>query len=371
MAPNALTYGFVGLESDLYAQRINTIGIDRVFGMIADSVAEYNRVVDAMMAGWVSRTTMVQEYIELAGAGTLQPLTPDGNPLPVVPSGNYSVGYPLHGAGTGFGTNRITRPFLTGEEADRFTNDAFIKDADWRMRHLLASILDSSSWTYTDRYGDGQGGSKGIGNVTVQPLANGDSVTYMTRGGAQATDNHYLFQAAGIADATNPFAAARTELVEHPTNSGPFVAYVPTALVATTTALAEFVEVNDPDVAYLNRNNLPAAPYAPTTILGPGDEILGKLQSSNMWIVEWGRLPTNIFITVATGAGPFVRMREIADASLQGLFTEGFDVDGNHMGQRFLRWAGFGVANRVAATATLVGAGAYTTPTLYDAPLAI
>src|SRR5436190_138877 len=343
MANNALTYGFVGLESDLYAQRINTIGIDRVFGMIADSVAEYNRVVDAMMAGWVSRTTMVQEYIELAGAGTLQPLTPDGNPLPVIPSGNYSVGYPLHGAGTGFGTNRITRPFLTGEEADRFTNDAFIKDADWRMRHLLASILDSSSWTYTDRYGDGQGGSKGIGNVTVQPLANGDSVTYMTRGGAQATDNHYLFQAAGIADATNPFAAAR----------------------------AEFVEVNDPDVAYLNRNNLPAAPYAPTTILGPGDEILGKLQSSNMWIVEWGRLPTNIFVTVATGAGPFVRMREIADASLQGLFTEGFDVDGNHMGQRFLRWAGFGVANRVAATATLVGAGAYTTPTLYDAPLPI
>ncbi len=178
MANNALTYGFIGLESDLYAQRINTIGIDRVYSMIADSLAEYNRVVNAMMSSWVSRTTMVQEYIELAGSGTLQPLTPDGNPLPISPSGNYSVGYPLWGAGTAFGTNRITKEFLTAQEADRLTEDAFQKDADWRMRHLLAAILDKDSWTYTDRYGDGQGGEKGIGNVTVQPLANGDSVTF-------------------------------------------------------------------------------------------------------------------------------------------------------------------------------------------------
>lgn len=370
MANNAATYGFIGLESDLYAQRINTIGIDRFYGMINASLMEYNRVVNAMFSGWVERTTMVQEYIELAGSGTLQPLTPDGNPLPVVPSGNYSVGYPLHGAGTAWGTNRITKEFLTVAEADRFTEDAFQKDADWRMRHLLASILDSSSWTYTDRYGDGQGGAKGIGAVTVQPLANNDSVTYLTRGGSMAADNHYLFQAAAIADNANPFASARIELVEHPTNTGPFVSYIPSALVATATALSEFVEVNDPDVAYLNNNNLPAAPYAPETILGPGDEILGKLQSSNIWLVEWGRLPTNIFLTIATGAGPFVKMRELASPNLQGLFTEGFDVDGNHTGQRFLRWAGFGVANRVAATATLVGAGAYTTPTAYDAPLA-
>jgi hypothetical protein len=364
MANNGITYGFVGLEADLYAQRLNTIGIDRAYGMVAASV------VNAMMAGWVERTTMVQEYIELAGSGTLQPLTPDGNPLPVVPSGNYSVGYPLHGAGTAWGTNRITKEFLTVEEADRFTEDAFQKDADWRMRHLLASILDSSSWTYTDRYGDGQGGAKGIGSVTVQPLANGDSVTYLTRGGSQATDNHYLAQAAGIADATNPFALARVELVEHPTNSGPFVAYIPSALTATTVALSEFVEVNDPDVAYLNNNNLPGAPYAPESILGPGDEILGKLQSSNIWIVEWGRLPSDIMITVATGAGPFVKMRELASPNLQGLFTEGFDVDGNHTGQRFLRWAGFGVANRVAAVVSRIGNGSYATPTAYDAPLA-
>lgn len=364
---NLVNYGFLSLE-DLYAQRVNTVGIERVYDAVAASLMEYNRVANAMFSGWVERTTMVQERIELPGSGTLQPLTPDGNPLPIVPSGAYTVGYPIDGAGTAWGTNRITREMLTVQEADRFTDDAFMKDTDWRVRHLLASILDNSSWTYTDKYGDGNTGSKGLGAVTVVPLANADSVVYMRRGGDSSADDHYLAQAADIADETNPFSVARAELVEHPSNSGPYVSYVPSALINDTTALAEFIEVNDPDINYLDGNNLPTAPQS---ILGPGDEILGKTQSSNMWIVEWSRLPSDIIITVATGAGPFVRMRELAAPSLQGLFTEGFDVDGNHTGQRFLRWAGFGVFDRVAAVVTRIGSASYAVPTGYDVPLAV
>lgn len=360
---NIVNYGFIGLE-DFYTQRVNTVGIQRVYDAVQASVDEYNRVVNALQA-WVERTTMVQEYIELAGGGTLQPLTPDGNPLPVVPSGQYTVGYPMHGAGTAWGTNRITREMLTVAEADRFTDDALLKDTDWRIRHLLAAILDPVTWTFTDKYGGN--GTKGLGAISILPLANGDATVYMRRGGASSADTHYHAQAAAIANATNPFALARAELIEHPGNDGPFVSYIPTALVATTVALTEFVEANDPDIDYQTGDNLPTAP---ATILGPGDEILGKLKSSNIWIVEWSRLPDDIIITVATGAGPFVKMRELPVASLQGLFTEGFDVDGNHTGQRFLRWAGFGVSNRVAAVATRVGNGTYAAPTGYDAPLA-
>jgi hypothetical protein len=364
---NLLNYGFLSLE-DLYAQRVNTVGIERVYDAVQASLDAYNRVANAMFSGWVQTTTMVQEYVELPGGGTLQPLTPDGNPVPVVPSGQYTVGYPMHGAGTAWGTNRITREMLTVQEADRFTDNVFMQDTDWRVRHLLASILDNVTWTYTDKYGDGNTGTKGLGAISILPLANADSVVYMRRGGDSSTDNHYLAQAAAIADATNPFKTAKAELIEHPTNMGPYVSYVPTALVDTATALAEFIEVNDPDIDYLDGNNLPTAPQS---ILGPGDEILGKTQSSNVWLVEWGRLPADIIITVATGAGPFVRMRELAAPALQGLFTEGFDVDGNHSGQRFLRWAGFGVRDRVAAVVTRVGNGSYAVPTGYDAPLPV
>ena len=361
---NLLNYGFLSLE-DLYGQRVNTVGIERVYEAVQASVDEYNRVADAMSATMVERTTMVQEYVELPGGGTLQPLTPDGNPLPVVPSGQYTVGYPITGAGTAWGTNRITREMLTVQEADRFTDDAFQKDADWRMRHLLAAILDDVTWTFTDKYGGN--GTKGLGAISVLPLANGDTVTYMRRGGDNTTDDHYLATASAIADAANPFPTIRAELIEHPGNTGPFVAYVSSSLIATTTALTEFVEANDEDVLYDGEDNLPTTPGA---ILGPGDEVLGKLKSSNIWVVEWSRIPAGYMIVQALGAGAFAKMRELPVPSLQGLFTEGFDVDGNHTGQRFLRWAGYGVSNRVAAVVQQIGNGTYQIPTGYGAPLA-
>jgi hypothetical protein len=363
---NLVNYGFLSLQ-DLYGQRVNTVGLDRTYQAVAESLAEYNRVANAMANTMVENTTMVQEYVELPGGGTLQPLTPDGNPLPVVPSGQYTVGYPIHGAGTAWGVNRITGEFLTIEEADRFTDDAFMKDTDWRIRHMLAAILDNVTWTYTDLYGGGNG-TRGLGAISVLPLANDDTVTYMRRGGAMSTDNHYLATASDIADATNPFTAIRAELIEHPTNTGPYVAYVPSALVSDVTGLSEFIDADDPDINYQNTNNLPSTP---ASIMGPGDEVLGKLMSNGIWIVEWGRLPDDIIITQALGAGPFMRMRELAAPALQGLFTEGFDVDGNHTGQRFLRWAGFGVRDRVAAVVQRVGTGSYAVPTGYDAPLPV
>jgi hypothetical protein len=363
---NTLTYGFVSLD-DLYTQRVNTVGIQRVYDAVQESVDEYNRVVNAMMAQMVQRTTMAQEWIELPGGGTLQPLTPDGNPLPIVPSGAYTQGYPIAGAGTAWGTNRITREFLTVEEADRFTDDALQKDADWRMRHLLASILDETSWTFVDKYGTGES-TKGLGNLTINPLANGDSVTYMRRGGSTSADDHYLATADAIADATNPFTDIKAELVEHPTNSGPYVAYVASNLIEAVTGLTEFVEPDDEDVDNRSDTGLAAIP---ATILGPGEEVKGKLRSSGIWIVEWARMPSDYMIVQALGAGPFVAMRELAAPNLQGLFTEGFNVDGNHTEQRFLRWAGFGVRNRVAAVVQRIGNASYATPTAYDAPLAV
>ncbi|MGP1664474.1 MAG: hypothetical protein ACTS5I_00875 [Rhodanobacter sp.] len=359
---NLVNYGFLSLE-DLYAQRVNTVGIDRVYDAVQASVDEYNRIINTMQNSMVERTTMVQEWVELPGGGTLQPLTPDGNPLPVVPSGAFTVGYPITGAGTAWGTNRITREMLTVQEADRFTDDAFQKDADWRMRHLLAAILDETTWTFTDKYGGN--GTKGLGAVSVVPLANGDTNTYMRRGGTSSADDHYLAQAAAIADVTNPFPAIRAELIEHPGNTGPIVAYVSSSLIATTTALAEFVEANDEDITYDGADNLP---NAPANILGPGDEILGKLKSSNIWIVEWSRIPDGYIVAQSLGAGPFVKQRELPAPSLQGLFTEGFDVDGNHTGQRFLRWAGYGVFNRTAAVVQRIGDAAYATPAGFDAP---
>ena len=361
------TYGFNNLQN-LYNTRVQAAGPAQVWTAIQESLTEYNRVLDGLTAAFVEKTVIAQEQIELPGSGTLQPLSDDGNPLPVLPSGNYQVAYPIHGAGTAWGDNRVARALMTVAEADRNTADAMRSDKDWMVRHILAALFDNVAWTFADKAGPD--GTRGLGNITIQPLANGDTATYVRRGGAALTDTHYLAQAAAIADATNPYPTLRSELIEHPSNSGPFVAYVPSGLVATTAALTEFVEADDPDIRYGAANDTLSEIRA--EILGPGDEVLGKTKTSNIWIVEWGQLPAGYILTVALNSGiKALKQREYDAPELQGFFPERADIDGNHLVTRMLRYTGFGVANRVAAAVMRIGNAVYAIPSGYDAPLAV
>lgn len=357
-----IAYGFVDLQ-DMFQERVNTVGVQRIWDAIDESAAEYNRTIEELMAAMVEKTTVAKEQFELPGGGTLQPLDADGNPLPVKPSGSYNVAYPIQGAGTAWGTNRVSREMLTVREANRLTVDAQQKDVDWMRRHILAALFDNVTWTFNDEVGPD--GAKGLGSITIQPLANGDSVTYVKKGGSLATDDHYLAQAAAIADAANPYDDIYNDLNEHPSNSGPYVAYISTSLKATTQALANFVEVTDPDVAPASS----AASLRSSLARGFGDEVIGK--TDNMWIVEWSALPAGYILAHARGGGPVLKMREYDAPALQGFFREPHNVDGNHMVERMLRYAGFGVSNRVGALVYYVGAGSYAIPSGYDAPLAV
>lgn len=358
------SYGFVTL-ADQYDQRIASLqnGAQRVWDAIGLSAAEYNRVVDAVMAELAEPTIIAQEQIELPGDGTLQPLDEDGNPLPIKPSGNYQVAYPIQGGGTAWGDNRITRELMTVEEADRFTVDAFQRDANWLVRHALAALFTNTTWVFNDKVG--ANGAKGLGNITIQPLANADTVTYARKGiTVPATDNHYLAQAAAIADATNPFPTIKAELHEHPSNgNGSIVAYVATNLSSSIQGLTEFVDKDDPDI-------LPGATADTLSGMisaGPGDTVLGKTKSG-VWVVEWGALPSDYLVAKVIGRKP-LKMRRFPVASLQGFFPEKHDVDGNHLVRRFLRYAGFGVSDRVAALCMRIGNASYAIPSEFSAPL--
>lgn len=368
MANNTLAYGFVGLQH-LYNTRVAEVGVDRIFTAIQESAREHSRQINALMASFVERTTMAQEQYELAGGGTLQPLDEWGNPIPMKPSGSYQVAYPIQGGGTAWGDNRVTRALMTVEEANRFTLEAQRQDADWLRRHMLAALLDNVTWTYNDKIGPG--GAKGLGDITIQPLANSDTVTYVRTGGAVSTDDHYLAQAAAIDDSNNPFDTIHDELMEHPSNSGPVVAYVATSLKSSIEGLTAFTEIADPDLRYgIATTQIANSPdMFDDTIRGFGDEVLGK--ANKVWVVEWKALPAGYMIAHARGGGPVLKMREYPSEALQGFFMEMHSPDGNLNETRMLRYAGFGAANRVAGLVYYVGGGAYAVPTGYDAPLAV
>ena len=62
-------------------------------------------------------------------------------------------------------------------------------------------------------------------------------------------------------------------------------------------------------------------------------------------------------------------MRQYPSTALQGLFTENHSPDGNLHESRFIRYAGFGARNRIAALVYRIGNGSYAIPTGYTAPL--
>ena len=361
---NTIPYGFIGLQA-LYAQRVEAVGVQVVNNAIAATMAEYNRQLASLTGTLVTRTTNKQFRTRLwSGAGTLQPLDEWGNPLPVKQGESVTWGLPLQRGGTAWGTNRESRALMTVEEAAEQTLYAMYRDIDWMKRHIMASFLDKDSWVYEDEEAD----------LTVLPLANGDTQTYLRRNGANTIDSHYLGQAAEILDASPAFPTIEAALIEHPENSGAIIHYIASDLVDDVQALAAFVPLADPDLRYgADQTILPAAASDNLgynqRMIGFGDRVLGKY--GNGWIVEWGSLPNHYIFSRMANSGPIVAMREQPAAQLQGFFPEFFNEDGNRWVNRFIRIAGFGVINRTGAVVMEIADATYDTPTGYDAPLAV
>lgn len=356
---NTVEYGFTGQE-DLFRDRITVVGVETVNTMVQDTIDEYQRMLAALLDVFVERTTSYKKRIILPTGGTLQPLDEWGNPLPRKPSGKYEVAFPIQGGGDAWGDNRVSRAKMTVGDANRYTGMVLTADADWLRRHILAALFTNVTWTFIDPDDD-------IGSLTIQPLANGDTVVYLRKGGSVSTDQHFLAQAAAIADATNPYPIIEAELSEHPSNSGDVISMIPTNLVASTRALATFRPAADPN---LNKGaNLTT--FVGSPVVAFGDKFLGY-EDSGVFLVEWKSLPDNYIVSYSTGASPsIVAMREHAEAELQGLFPEFADVDGNRQLHKFIRYAGFAVQNRVGACVYRIGNAAYAIPTGFTAPLSV
>jgi hypothetical protein len=352
---NELLYGFVELE-DLAARRVYNVGVEVIIEAIEQSTAEYERQLEAMMASFVEMGDLHKERYRQPGSGTLQPLDENGNPKPVRLRGYYDVAFPIQGGGTAWGTNRVTRAKMTVQEANEETMEATRRDADWVRRHVLAAIFDNVSWTFDDEE---------FGNLTIEPLANGDTVEYVFKGGDPATDDHYLYQNATIDDTNNPFGTLYDELMEHVGNEPPVIAYVASNLTEDAEGLTAFTEVGDPDLRYGVNTDLVDDPIQPYL----GDEVLGK--ANKCWVVEWRALPDDYIIAHAVGGGPPVFGRQHPEGELQGIITETAEIEGNLEVQRLIRYAGFGVRRRVAAAVMQIDNGSYSIPSGYDAPLSV
>lgn len=365
MANNQIAYGFI-TQKHLFNQRTLVVGEAIMRESIDKSVAAHTAMIRELIGTVAKFTTKVKWKQKTRTFYQLQTVDEFGRPRVVKQQARYDVALPIEEAATAFGLTDTAQAKMTVEELNDEVVGAQNADLEWMSRHLIATWLTKDPYNVDDEEN---------GTLTITPLANGDAVQYVNRMGQPFSDNHYLAQNNAIDDAHNPFPTIYAELDEHKSNSGDYVAYIASNLVTSVQALSTFHPAQDPDLIYAStRTVLKGQPTNNnnTTYGGSkarfGSRYLGK-DESGMHIVEWPSLPDSYIAAHAEGAGAFIEVREEDVPELQGFRTKYDRSDTRLIINEFYRKAGFGVTNREAACAMLIGAGAYANPSLYTAPL--
>lgn len=356
MAANQVLYGFMNLK-DVFSQRVEDVGVQVVNDAIDATLAEHNRQLNEIMAIFVDNTTQYKLRYKTPGAASLQPLDENGRARPVKVAGYYDIAFPLQMGGIAWGQTYYASQKMRVEDANATMTTLITADRRWLRDRIMAALFTNVNWTFSDpEHGD----------LTIKPLANADTDTYLIQAGTDAgtTDGHFLAQAGAIADAADPFPTIYTELTEHPENSGDVVVFVPTANKAAVEGLSGFYPTSDPN---LTVGSGATVVNGALNVTMPG-RVFGY-HEAGVWLAEWKALPTGYLVATMTGGPRAIAMREEPEASLRGFNRVAERNDYPFYESQYLRVAGFGAQNRVGALVYRVGNGAYAIPANLTAPI--
>jgi hypothetical protein len=358
---NQVIYGFHHLQ-DRFSDLVTTIGVDVVNDAIDQAMAEHNRQMDAMTRLFVRSGVDGQTVFKTRTQTRNQPLDEFGRPIPIKSAGRYTVGFPIQDSGNAIGwtwQEAMSRPL---EDLNDAIGAIQLGDMRWVFDHIMGALFQATSYAFWD--------SDAAGQLTVLPLANGDTQQYQVFQGADVggTDNHLYAQANAIgAGADNPFPTIYSELTEHPENGGTagrVIFFAATSLKASIQALATFNPLPNADITPGANSDVLTGDLGVSV---PGN-ILG-MEDSGVWVVEWPRLPAGYGVAVATGGEPPVGERVSPVAALRGFVEMDENRNFPWYQRNWLRKAGYGIWNRVGAMAVRIGNGTYAAPTGYTMPM--
>lgn len=340
---------------------VNTIGQRVVYEAVQKMLADFNAEIAKVKRVFVEGQTSDHKLrYKLPGGGRLQRrggLTVSGA---VKAQGQWDCELPLEDFGVQFGGDEISLAYMTAKELDRHLDTVFIQDINTVRFEILKALFNSSARSFSDEI---------RGSLTVQPLANGDSVVYPPVLGSEteATDNHYLesgYLASAISDTNNPLVTIVNELEEHfgaPSGGSNIVVFINNAETAKVSALTAFDEVIDRFVT--PGDNVNTLTGLPASLPG---RIIGR--ANGAWVSEWRFIPANYMLGLHMDApAPLMERVDPADTGLGTGFQlvaddEEWPLKASHYRHRF----GFGAGNRLNGVALELGnGGTYTIPTAY------
>jgi hypothetical protein len=360
----ATIYGALGIEdSDLVFNA--TAGQRAVYDITNQYVAMYRAQQQAAQEIFVERTT--EEHSNRYYLPSAHYLQRRGTSSPfgaVKGAGSWDVAFPLEDFGDALSADDVTLAYMSAARLQQHIDSIIAADAHTRRYEMLNALLGGTSRTFVDPL---------WGSLTVQPLANGDSVTFPPVLGSMsnATENHYLesnYAASAISDTNDPFVTIANELEEHfgaPTGGSNIVVFINNAQTAKTIALTDFIPVTAlgvvPGTDTATVNGIPA-------MLQRGSwRILGRHEGAGAWVAEWRWMPANYMLGIHLDAPkPLIERVDPAATGLgRGLQMvardEQFPFETSYWRDRF----GYGVGNRLNGVVMELGTGGtYTAPTV-------
>ena len=339
-----------------------TEGQEVIYTLIQEHLDRVNADIATAISVFVAQTTEThKERYKLPGGGYLQSLgqNPQGRADDVKTFGGYDVAYPLTEFGAQISMTRVVEAYMTVADLDRHVTGVVERDVRTVRRELLNALFLSSQ----DDFADIKWGA-----LLIEPLANGDTVTYppVVGSGTDATEDHYLesgFTSANISDTNNPFVTIRDDLVHHyngTTTDNEVAVFINSDQLAVTEALTDYDKIT-------NINVIPGTQTATLTGMPMGHP--GRLVGSTngCWVIVWDWVPTNYMIGVFLEDDPPIKMR--IDPAAVGLGSglqlvsedEIYPVSASHWSHRF----GLGAGNRLNGVCMELGTGGtYTDPTI-------
>lgn len=324
-------------------------------------VAEQNAALDAVLSTFVDEQTdeHTRRY-SLPGGGMLQRRGGQAQSGAIKATGAWDVAFPLLEYGDQIAGDDVAMAYMTVGALDRHIQTVLNRNVNTVRYELLKTLFTNTAGTFIDEQ---------WGSLTIQPLANGDSVVYPPAVGSatEATDTHYIasgYIGSAISDTNDPYAGiVIPELEEHFGQSqggSPIVTFINLAQVAKTNALAAVVEAGDRWINVgANTDTIILPPTVPGTVIGR--------HMNGTWIVRWDWIPADYMLAVHLDAPrPVVKRVDPAATGLPSdLALVSTDAETPFRAAHWRNRFGFGVGNRLNGVVVKLTAAAYDIPAAY------
>jgi len=336
-----------------------TAGQRAIYEAVAEYVARGNTELNSQMSTLVAETTTDHtRRFYLPGSGYLQEIGPDGRPSAVKAAGSWDVSFPLVIKGDQSVGNRTAMAHMTAGALAKHVDTVIADNFNSVRRDILERLFNDGAGAAITMTDDEWG------NLSVQPLANGDATLYPPVIGSmtEAVEDHYLaagYLTAAIADgATDPFVVLVPELTDHFGYGANCITWMNRASATVVRALTNFNPVTDPRLTNAVTAQVPISVPAgvPGTVIG--------YHSAGTWVAIWDYIPADYMLSICLDVeAPLVK--RVDRAGLSPDLTMVIEDDEYPFRASFWEHRyGFGCGNRLNGAVMYFTAGAYAVPTI-------